>query len=206
MRMNLLHIDSSILGGESVTRKLSAATVARLRALAPAATVTYRDLAIAPVPQFSAALVAAGATPADDLDPQTRRDAAALTAVLEEVLTADTVVIGAPMYNFGVPSQLKSWLDALAVPGRTFRYGPSGVEGLLGEKRFIIASARGGFYGADSPAAALEHQESFLRGFLGFLGVTRLEIVRAEGVRTGAEQAESAVREALQQVARLQAA
>lgn len=203
--MNLLHIDSSILGEQSVTRSLSAATVARLRELVPDTRVVYRDLAAHPVPQFSAAVLAAAAE--QSLPPQAQHEAALLAEVLEEVLAADVIVVGAPMYNFGVPSQLKSWLDALAVPGRTFRYGADGVEGLLGDKRFIIASSRGNIYGEDSPVAALEHQESHLHSFLcGFLGVTRFEIVRAEGVRISPERADLAVRQAMYQVAQLQAA
>ncbi len=198
--MNILHIDSSIQGEQSVTRSLSSAIVAHLRDRNPGARVAYRDVAAAPLPQFSAD--ATSADPAVASAPAAR----ALAEALDEVLAAQVIVIGAPMYNFGVPSQLKSWLDALAVPGRTFRYGPDGVEGLLGDKRVIIASSRGGFYGPDSPLAALEHQESHLRAFFGFLGVTRLEVVGAEGVRISPERADVAMREALAQVAQLRAA
>lgn len=198
--MNILHIDSSIQGEQSVTRSLSSAIVTHLRDQLPDAQVIHRDVAAAPLPQFSAEAVLAD--PAAAPTPSARE----LSMALEEVLAADVIVIGAPMYNFGVPSQLKSWLDALAVPGRTFRYGADGVEGLLGEKRIIIASSRGGFYGPESPMAALEHQESYLRAFFGFLGVTRLEVVGAEGVRMGPERADIAMREAMNQVSRLQAA
>lgn len=204
--MNILHIDSSILGEQSVSRSLTAAAVARLRALSPDARVVHRDLAANPIPQFSAALATAGTTPPEQLDEPTRRDAATLATVLEELLAADVIVVGAPMYNFGIPSQLKSWLDALAVPGKTFSYDENGAKGLLGDKRFVIASARGALFGEGGPYAALEHQESHLRSFLGFLGVTRIEIIRAEGVRISPAQAESAIAAALQEAGQLQAA
>lgn len=186
--MNILHIDSSIQGDLSVSRKLSAAIVARLKSLSPSASIVYRDLAHEPVPQFSPAIVQ-GQQP--DV----------LASVLDELLQADTLVIGAPMYNFSVPSQLKSWLDALVVPGRTFRYENGGVEGLLGGKRVIVASSRGGFYGPGTPYAAVDHQEPFLHSLLGFLGITDIEVVRAEGVRMGDEHANRAIASALERIA-----
>ena len=107
---------------------------------------------------------------------------------LDEFLAADIVVIGAPMYNFGVPSQLKAWIDCLAVAGKTFRYTETGVEGLAGGKRVIIASSRGGFYAGSSPMASLDHQEAYLTGFFGFIGVADIAFVRAEGVNVSPEQ------------------
>lgn len=205
--MKILHIDSSITGGDSVSRTLTAAVVERLLALSPDADITYRDLAAQPLPQASAPLlaVAAGAdVPAQDSALQA--DVSVVGRVLEEVLAADVIVIGAPMYNFSVPSQLKAWLDAIAVPGRTFRYDAQGVHGLLGEKRVIIASARGNVYAAGSPVAGYEHHESYLRSFLDFLGVTRIEVVRAEGVRLGPEHAQAAMAGALAQAGQLEAA
>ncbi|SDX53786.1 FMN-dependent NADH-azoreductase [Lysobacter enzymogenes] len=200
--MNILHIDSSILEDQSVSRKLSAAIVSRLRALSPGAGVVYRDLNLDPLPQLNTANAAAlnPAVPADSIEVR------ALNVALEQVLAADAIVIGAPMYNFSVPAPLKAWLDALAVPGKTFSYGDGGVRGLLGEKRVIVASSRGGVYAPESPMAALDHHESYLRAFFGFLGVTRLEFVRAEGVRLGEDEAQRAVAGALEQVERLRAA
>ncbi|MEL1264508.1 FMN-dependent NADH-azoreductase [Pseudoxanthomonas putridarboris] len=189
--MNILHIDSSIQGEQSVSRQLSAAIVARLKELSPSASVVYRDLAREPIPQFSPA-IAQG------------QQSDVLASVLDEVLQADTIVVGAPMYNFSVPSQLKSWLDALVVPGRTFRYENGGVEGLLGGKRVIIASSRGGFYGPETPYAAADHQEPLLHSLLGFLGITDIDVVRAEGVRMGDEQATSAIASALERVAAIE--
>lgn len=197
--MKILHIDSSILGEHSVSRKLSAAIVRRLAGLSPRTSITYRDLALNPIPQFSPALAqsVAGVTPS----PKDQPDVTLVQQVLDEVLAADVIVIGAPMYNFSVPSQLKSWLDALVVPGRTFRYSANGVEGLLGGKRVVIASSRGGVYAPDNTA---EHQESLLRSLLGFLGITDIEIVRAEGVRMGEEQAAAAIAAALDRASRLE--
>ena len=140
--------------------------------------------------------------PANQRSPEIASEGALLDAVVAEVLAATVIVIGAPMYNFGLPSQLKAWLDVLAVAGTTFRYGAAGPEGLLGGKRVLVASARGGFYGTDTPMASLDHQESHLRGSFGFLGITDLEIIRAEGVMMKAEVKERA----LQQTAELQAA
>ncbi len=204
--MNILHIDSSILGDHSVSRRLSAAIVARLQVIDPSATVTQRDVTANPLPQFTGALAMGRGMPTDQRSPEVAREVLLLDAVVAEVFAATVIVIGAPMYNFGLPSQLKAWLDALAVAGTTFRYGANGPEGLLGGRRVLVASARGGFYGADTPMASLDHQESHLRGFFGFLGITDLEIVRAEGVMMGPEVKERALQAALQQTAELQAA
>ena len=205
--MNILHVDSSIMGEQSVSRKLTAAVVDRLVALAPSSRVTYRDVASQPLPQVYGALfaVAVGAdTP--QRDTELYDDVTVVNRALDEVLAADVIVIGAPMYNFSVPSQLKSWLDALAVPGKTFRYDANGQEGLLGDKRVIIASSRGNFYGPDSPAASYEHHESYLLSFFDFLGVTRIEVLRAEGIGTSPEHAQAAVAAALEHAGQLKAA
>lgn len=195
--MNLLHVDSSILGDHSVSRKISAAAVAALSGAHPGLNVTYRDLDAAPAPHQSGALLAARGTPAGQRTADQARDVADADAILEEFLAADIVVVGVPMYNFGIPSQLKSWIDHLAVAGRTFRYSENGVEGLAGGKRVILASSRGGFYGPDSPVAGLQHQESYLRGFFAFIGVTDIETVGAEGVNVSPDLKQSATEAAL---------
>src|SRR5215813_10629853 len=152
--MRLLHIDSSILGLNSVSRTLSADIVAVEKHRFPSLEVTYRDLASRPVGHLSGAHLAAaqGAVP-ETADLQ--KDIDEGQAMLDEFLAADIVVIGAPMYNFSVPSQLKAWIDRIAVAGKTFRYGANGAEGLAGDKKIIVASSRGGFYAADTPAASL---------------------------------------------------
>jgi FMN-dependent NADH-azoreductase len=168
--MKILHVDSSALGGYSVSRQLTAEIVAQLQHNAPTSEVSYRDLAAEPLPHW---------TPVTDA-----ADPAALLGnqLLEEFLAADTVVIGAPMYNFAISSQLKAWIDRIVVAGKTFRYTTSGPEGLAGGKRVIVASSRGGFYGKDTAAAAMDFQEPYLRAALGFIGISDVRFVRAEGV------------------------
>jgi FMN-dependent NADH-azoreductase len=145
------------------------------------------------------------------LDPAARnadqaRDVADADAILDEFRAADAVVIGVPMYNFGIPSTLKSWIDHLAVAGKTFRYSEAGPEGLAGGKRIILASSRGGFYGPDTPAASLQHQESYLRGFFGFIGIPDIEVVSAEGVNYGPDHKQKALEGAVAEASALRAA
>lgn len=193
----LLHVDSSVLGPNSVSRQVSAAIAARFRQVMPGLEVTYRDVAAAPLSHLSGAQVAVtrGASAGN---PAIEADLAIDRAVLEEFLRADLVVIGAPMYNFSIPSQLKSWIDRIAIPGKTFTYGPNGPEGLAGNKRVVIAISRGGRYGADTPMAAFEHLETYLRGVFRFIGVKDLEFIAADGVQIGPEQREQALANALQ--------
>jgi FMN-dependent NADH-azoreductase len=174
--MNLLHVDSSALGAHSVSRELTAALVEAWKRRNPGAPVVYRDVAANPLPHWVPL--------ADANDPAVRSN----EEVLQEFLAADTVVIGAPMYNFGIPSSLKAWIDRIAVAGKTFRYTANGPEGLLGGKKIVIVSSRGGIYSQGSPFAAADFQEAYLRQVFGFLGVTDIEFVRAEGVNLGAEQ------------------
>jgi FMN-dependent NADH-azoreductase len=192
--MNILHIDSSISGAASVSRQLSGSIVDRLRAVAPGASVRHVDLAATPLPQMSEALWAAKMAGAADAE-----QAAALAAFV----AADIVVIGAPMYNFSIPSQLKSWIDSICAAGVTFSYSAAGVQGLCGGKRVIIASARGSVFTPPSPMAALDHQENYLRGVFGFLGIDQVDVVRAEGVAYGAEPRQLALDGALAEAAAL---
>jgi len=195
--VNLLHIDSSILGDHSVSRQISAAVVKALRTEDPGLNVVYRDLGATPAPHQSGALLAARGLDPAARTPIQAREVADADAILDEFLAADIVVIGAPMYNFGIPSQLKSWIDHIAVAGKTFRYSEAGVEGLAGDKRVILASSRGGFYGPESPAAGLQHQESYLRGFFGFIGIQDVEVVSAEGVNISPDQKQAALQAAV---------
>ena len=204
--MNILHIDSSILGPHSVSRKLSADIVAKLHAAAPDATVTYRDLGSSPPPHLSGGTVAAWQNMSGDHDPAVKADLAFGGQILGEFLAADVLVIGVGFYNFTVPSQLKAWIDRIVIPGQTFRYGPNGrPEGLAGAKRVILAVARGGLYGPGSPAELLEHAETYLRGTFGFLGITKLEVVAAEGLRLGPDVRAAAIKGAEDRIAALAA-
>jgi FMN-dependent NADH-azoreductase len=184
--MKILHIDSSINGTNSVTRDISRSMVEKLTTADSSAHVIYRDLGAWPLPHLTL-------------------EAFADSSVVEEFLGADVVVVGAPMYNFGIPSQLKAWLDRIAIAGKTFRYTENGPEGLAGGRRLIVASSRGGFYGAGSPTAAFEHQESYLRAFFAFLGVTDITFVHAEGVAIGPDVRSKAIEAARGEVLNLAA-
>jgi FMN-dependent NADH-azoreductase len=203
--MKLLHIDSSVLGPHSVSRQVSAAIVARLKAATPALEIAYRDLTAAPLAHLSGLHLAA-AQGAATAESQLQQDLAAGQAALDEFLAADIVVLGAPMYNFTIPSQLKAWIDRIVVAGKTFKYDASGPQGLAGDKRVIAAISRGGFYGAETPMAALEHLETYLRGVFGFIGVKRLEFISADGIQVGPEHREKALAGALQAAIDLHAA
>jgi len=172
--MKLLHVDSSILGQHSASRELSAAIVARWQDSVPGLEVTYRDLEAAPLPHLSGASLAAA-------DPG---ETATAAQALQEFLDADVVVVGAPMYNFGIPSTLKAWIDRLAVAGKTFHYTEQGPKGLAGGKQLIVASSRGGFH-LDAPSDFLE---PYLRFVFGFFGIADVEFVRAEGLAISPEQ------------------
>ena len=191
--MKLLHIDSSALGNHSVSRQLTADIVTELRRSTPITSMSYHDLAAQPLPHW---VPAAGAG-----DP----GAVLGNQVLEEFLAADIVVIGAPMYNFAISSQFKAWLDRILAAGKTFRYTENGPEGLAGGRRVIIASSRGGFYGKDTPAAAMDFHEPYLRAAFGFIGITDLEFVRAEGLAIGAKQKAAALASARHHIGTLTA-
>jgi FMN-dependent NADH-azoreductase len=202
--MKLLHVDSSILAGGSVSRSLSADIVASLTARNPGLEITTLDLATNPIGHLTGAHLAA-AQGARAEAPGLAGDIAAGAKALEDFLAADIVVVGAPMYNFTIPSQLKAWIDRLAIAGKSFRYTASGPEGLAGGKKVIVASSRGGFYRPEAPTHMLDHQESYLRAIFGFFGITDISFVRAEGVAMGAEQRASALESAKADITRLAA-
>ncbi|MEE3627512.1 NAD(P)H-dependent oxidoreductase [Nitrospirillum sp. BR 11752] len=181
--MTILHVDSSIHGDKSVSRALSHSTVAHLAALNPTRPIIRRDLAAAPLPHLVSG----------ETDP----------SVAEEFLSAQTIIVGAPMYNFGIPSQLKAWLDRLAIPGKTFRYDAHGPEGLCGGRKVIVVSSRGGVFSAGSPYAAFDHQEGHLQAFFTFLGIPDITFVRAEGLALGEEAQRRALQTAESEILKL---
>jgi FMN-dependent NADH-azoreductase len=197
--MNVLHLDSSILGKNSISRSLSKQVLGRLLNADPSAEVVYRDLAGEPIPHLSGAtfLASMGAGSNDDAD--VSADVALGNEILEEFLAADTVIIGVPLYNFAVPTQLKAWVDRIAVKGRTFRYTETGPEGLVGDKRVVLLVSRGGVYGEGSPAAAFEHAETYMRAVFGFIGIQPTIIV-AEGHSVGAAESEKAMADATRRI------
>jgi FMN-dependent NADH-azoreductase len=188
--MKLLHLDSSILGAQSVSRRLSAAVVDQLRAAYPAADYSYRDLAADPIGHLDIANLPGA--------PGESR------AVLDQFLTADIVVIGTAMYNFAMPTQLKAWMDRILVAGETFRYSAAGPEGLAGDKRVIVTLSRGGLYGPGAPAAAMEHTETHIRHVFGMIGITP-EFIVAEGLKMGPDQEKASIDGALSQISALAA-
>jgi FMN-dependent NADH-azoreductase len=183
--VTILHIDASINGDNSASRAISRSIVEQLKNAQWGEGVVYRDLAAEPLPHLTL-------------------DAFADGSVLDEFVAADTVVIGAPMYNFTIPSQLKAWIDRIVIAGKTFRYTETGPEGLAKGKRVIIALARGGIYSQGSPASALEHLETYLRGVFNFIGVEP-EFVVAEGLNLSPEHRSTAIEQALGETLQLAA-
>ncbi|MEI6559750.1 MAG: NAD(P)H-dependent oxidoreductase [Rhodospirillaceae bacterium] len=202
--MKLLHVDSSPQGTASVTRQLTAAMVKAWAETRPGLDVIRRDLAGQPPDHLTAELLqVVKFRSLESLSPRQQAELTLTDALVDEFLAADLVVIGAPMYNFSVPTQLKAWLDRIAQAGRTFRYSEKGPVGLAGGRKVIIASARGGRYAGTPMESALDHQEAYLRAVLGFLGVTDIAIVRAEGVSMGPEARAQALEAAQREIERL---
>ena len=183
--MTILHIDSSINGKNSASRTISRSVVDQLTIEQGGAEIVYRDLAAEPLPHLTL-------------------DQFADSSIVDEFLGADTVVIGAPMYNFTLPTQLKAWIDRIVLSGKTFRHAESGPEGLAKGKRVIVALARGGFYNQGSPASALEHLETYLRGVFNFIGIEP-EFVAADGLNISPEQRRESIKVALGETVRLAA-
>lgn len=184
--MKLLHIDSSPLGGNSVSRQLSARIVAQWQAVHPGTSVDRLDLAVDTPSHLDLNSLGFRLGPkAEGLTDVQRRENEVSERLVSQFLAADVVVVGAPMYNFSVPTQLKAWIDRIAQAGRTFAYTEKGPKGLAGAKTVIIASSRGGMYSTNPALAAIEHQESYLKAIFGFVGITDVRVVRAEGVAMG---------------------
>lgn len=181
--MKLLHIDSSPLAANSVSRDLTRRTVAEWLRQHPGTTVEHLDLAAdAPTHLDLDSLGFRLGIDAEGLTEIQKRENAVSEKLVSQFLAADVVVLGAPMYNFSVPTQLKAWVDRVAQAGRTFRYTEQGPQGLATGKTVIIVSTRGGAYG---DVNVMDHQESYLKAVLGFFGVTDVRIVRAEGLAMG---------------------
>jgi FMN-dependent NADH-azoreductase len=201
--MKILHIDASPLGSASISRQLTAAVVAHLKKEEPSATVIHRDLIETPISHLSGDLLqvlrpAPGSPPPSSA---VRAEAEQTETLIAELLDSDVIVIGAPMYNFSIPSQLKAWIDRVAQAGRTFRYTSEGAVGLAVGKKAIVVSSRGGIYAGTAFEAAMDHQESYLRTVLSFLGITDIAYVRAEGIGMG--QKDEALAAAARQIAEL---
>ena len=198
--MQLLHIDSAITGDQSVSRQLTAQIVEAWKASHPATQVSYLDLVADAPAHFTMDAMAPRTGQTDGLSEAQQRENAVSERLVSQFLAADVVVIGAPFYNFSIPTQLKAWIDRIAQPGRTFRYTANGPEGLAKGKTVIVASSRGGVYSTSDAMQALEHQESYLKVVMGFFGITDVRFVRAEGLGLGADAVAAAFASAAKEV------
>ncbi|MBP6612697.1 MAG: NAD(P)H-dependent oxidoreductase [Aquabacterium sp.] len=190
--MKILQINSSARVEGANSTRLANTVTARLQAKHPGATVTVRDLAVTPHPVLDAAALGALFTPADQRTPEQAARVALDDALIAEVQAHDAIVLGVPMYNFGVPVQFKTWLDAIARAGVTFRYTANGPEGLIQGKKVYVAFARGGIY-RDTPA---DSQTPYIQTILGFLGMTDVKYIHAEGLAMGPEAVDKAFTQA----------
>ncbi|AZD29639.1 FMN-dependent NADH-azoreductase [Pseudomonas chlororaphis] len=195
--MKLLHIDSSILGDNSASRQLSESVVKAWKNADASVEVTYRDLAADAISHFSSATLVAAGTPAEVRNAAQQHEAELSASTLAEFQAADAVVIAAPMYNFTIPTQLKAWIDRIAVAGQTFRYTEAGPEGLCGGKKVVVVSTAGGLHAGQATGVA---HEDYLKVLFGFLGITDIEFVRAHGLAYGEEVRTKALNDAQAQI------
>lgn len=195
--MNILQINTSARSAGANSTQVASTIVTRLQAANPNATVVVRDLAATPHPVLDEAALGALFTPAAERTPEQAARVALDDALIAELQAADVVVLGVPMYNFGIPVQLKSWVDAVARSGVTFRYTANGPEGLVQGKKVYVALARGGRY----RGTELDSQVPHLKTFLAFLGMTDVHFIYAEGFAMGEEAAQQALAEAEQDIA-----
>ena len=193
--MRILHIDSSITGAASVSRQLTAQIMETLKQSHPEAQTEYLDLASQPLPHLGPQSLGMRTGQAATTEIE-RQENAISEAMVSQFLAADVIVLGAPFYNFTIPTQLKAWFDRIAQAGRTFRYTAAGPEGLATGKKVYVVSTRGGMYSTSERGNATEHQESYLKVIFGFMGVTDISIIRAEGLGMGEEAKASAIRSA----------
>lgn len=204
--MKLLHVDSSINGSASVSRGLTRQVVDKWVARHPDTQVEYLDLAVDTPPHFSADSMGFRRPPTGEVSEAEQKENALAEALVSQFLAADVIVVGAPLYNFSIPSQLKAWIDRLAQAGRTFRYTAQGPEGLATGKTVIAVLSRGGIYSTSDAGQAMEHQESYLKTIFGFFGITDVRVVRAEGTDMGEESRSNALNTAAQDIERATAA
>ncbi len=203
--MNLLHIDSSALGDFSASRELTRHLADTLRAGRPRAKYRYRDLAAAPPAHVTGALLSVLRAQQQDIAPELQPEVSFTDELLREFLAADVLIVGAPMYNFSIPSTLKAWIDRVAQAGKTFRYTASGPEGLAGGKQVIIVSSRGSVIAGTPYEMAMDHQEAYLRTVFGFFGITDIQVLRAEGIGLSPESRSGSLARAHEQAQQIAA-
>lgn len=198
--MKLLHVDSSINGAASVSRGLTRQVVDNWSQNHREVSVEYLDLAANALPHFSELSMGIRRPASGSVSEEENRENELAERLVSQFLAADVIVVGAPLYNFSIPSQLKAWIDRLAQAGRTFRYTENGPQGLATDKTVIAVLSRGGIYSTSEAGQAMEHQESYLKTIFGFFGITDVRIVRAEGTDLGGESRETALRTAAEQI------
>lgn len=197
---NILVLNSSVLAENSVSRVLVDQAVAELLVKYPGALVIRHDFGAQPIPHLDAANIAGvRGVPQSEVEVAAR---ALSDELIAELRSADILVIGAPMYNFSIPTGLRSWFDFVLRPGETFKYTESGPQGLLADKRIIVIESRGGFY-SEGPTRALDFQEPYLRTLLGFMGLKDVTFIHAEKIGSGPEAREIAIEEAKAVIANL---
>ena len=194
----VLIIDSAATGDASVSRKLTAEFAERLAEREPDARIVRRDIGVATIPHLTAETV--GAIRGEATTDAERATLALSDDLIGELKDADLIVIGAPMYNFGMSSTLKTWFDHVLRSGVTFRYTAEGPEGLVTGKKALVIESRAGLYSEGGPAGAMDHQEPHIRTLLGFMGITDVKFVRAEKLAFGPEAAEASVADAARQL------
>jgi len=201
---HLLHIDSSPLGDASVSRQLTAEIASAWTKANPGGTVSHLDVAATPLDHLTAELMqVVKFRNLDGLNDRQQQELATTDALVDQLLASDILVIGAPMFNFSVPSQLKTWIDRICQAGRTFRYTETGPVGMVTGKKAIIISTRGGIHSTNPAVTALDHQEAYLKTVLGFIGITDVTIIRAEGMGMGPAVKDPAIEAALADIANL---
>nr|WP_163502977.1 FMN-dependent NADH-azoreductase [Halomonas socia] len=198
--MKLLHLDAGLIEEQSISRALTARIVERLQATTPEVEIVYRDLVKHPPNHLSGEILAGAGLREGARNAHQREEAEITDMLLEEFLAAEVIVVGAPMYNFAIPSQLKAWLDRILQAGRTFRYTENGSVGLAGGRKVIAVSARGGIY-SQGPAVDSDFQERYLRAVFGFIGIDDITVIRAEGVAMGDEMKQRALNTAHEAIA-----
>lgn len=198
----LLHIDSSIRSIGSVSRQLTAEFIRKWKDVRPGDTVVERDLAHNPVPHLTEQMMGAFFTPADARSPEQAQTVALSDGLVDELFRADVIVLGAPMYNFSISSALKAWIDHVSRAGVTFNYTETGPVGLVNDKKVYLFTSSGGVY-SEGPAQSLNFQETYLRAALGFIGLTDVTVVRAEGLALGEPSIDAALTRSRQTISEL---
>ncbi len=196
MPRKILQIDASARGGQSESRRLTSEFIRRWRADNPEDVIIRRDIVDDPLPHINSLFLDGMMTPEGERTPEQQRAIDRSDELIRELLDADVLVLGVPMYNFGIPSTLKAWVDHISIAGRTFEYTADGPKGLVRNRPVYILSTRGGIYG-DSP---MEHQTSYLKTLFGFLGITDVHIIQAEGLNISPENRDKSVADAVDQI------